>query len=137
MNDLDLKITSPSGLVYYGNNFADGNSITGIVSDSLNNVERFRVDSAEIGVWSVEVGHAGGNLQDYAIVMTGEISETILPDLTVFANSLSTSVDSPLQGDTFLIEAQWKNQAAGPTGSYSVLIEDITENTVISVQSKT
>ena len=137
MNDLDLKITSPSGLVYYGNNFADGNSITGIVSDSLNNVERFRVDSAEIGVWSVEVGHAGGNLQDYAIVMTGEISETILPDLTVFANSLSTSVGSPLQGDTFLIEAQWKNQAAGPTGSYSVLIEDITENTVIFEQSKT
>ena len=97
----------------------------------MNNVERFRVDSAEIGVWSVEVGHAGGNLQDYAIVMTGEISETILPDLTVFANSLSTSVDSPLQGDTFLIQAQWKNQAAGPTGSYSVLIEDITENTCL------
>ena len=137
LNDLDLKITSPSGIVYYGNNFVNGNSVTGGVGDSLNNVERFRVDTPEIGTWSVEVGHAGGNLQDYAIVMSGQISESIFPDLTVFTNSLSTSVESPLQGDTFLIEAQWKNQAAGPTGSYSVLIEDITENTIILEQSKT
>ena len=137
MNDLDLKITSPSGIVYYGNNFANGYSVGGGIADSLNNVERFRIASAEIGTWSVEVGHAGGNLQDYAIVMSGAIIETVLPDLTVFTNSLSTSVESPLQGDTFLIQAQWKNQAAGPTGSYSVLIEDITENIVIFEQSKT
>ena len=137
MNDLDLKITSPSGIVYYGNNFANGYSVAGGIADSLNNVERFRIDSPEIGTWSVEVGHAGGNLQDYAIVMSGQIIETVFPDLTVFTNSLSTSVESPLQGDTFLIEAKWKNQAAGPTGSYSVLIEDITENTIIFEQSKT
>ena len=137
LNDLDLIVTSPSGLVYYGNNFHSGNSVTGGAKDSLNNVERFRLENSEIGTWSIEVGHAGGNLQDFSIVMTGEINEIILPDLTVFTNSLSTSVESPLQGDTFLIEAQWKNQAAGPSGSYSVLIEDITENSVIFEQSRT
>jgi len=137
LNDLDLKITSPSGIVYYGNNFVNGYSTPGGEEDSLNNVERFRIDEPDIGTWSVEVGHAGGSLQDYAIVMSGSIIETVLPDLTTFVNSLSTSVESPLQGDTFLISAQWKNQAAGPTGAYSVTIEDITDGTTILEQSKT
>ena len=65
--------------------------------------------------------------------MTGDISETIIPDLTVLPNSLTTSVASPLQGDTFLIEAQWKNQASGPTGEYSVLIEDVTDLSLIHI----
>jgi len=136
VNDLDLVVTSPSGEIYYGNNFINGFSIIGGVKDNLNNVERVRLDLPEIGTWSVEIGHSGGYLQDYVLVLTGDISETVLPDLTVFPNSLTTSVESPLQGDTFLIEAQWKNQASGPTGSYSVLVEDLTDNSVIFSQVK-
>ena len=137
VNDLNLIVTSPSGEKYYGNNFINGFSSVGGSLDDLNNVERIKLDLPEIGIWSIEVGHAGGFLQDYAIVITGDISEVSLPDLTVLPNSLTTSVESPLQGDTFLIEAQWKNQAPGPTGAYSILIEDITDNTVILEQAKT
>ena len=137
VNDLDLIVTSPSGEIYYGNNFMNGFSVKDGYSDDLNNVERIRLALPESGTWSIEVGHAGGYLQDYAIVLTGDLMETLLPDLTILSNSLTTSVESPLQGDTFLIEAQWKNQAAGPTGDYSVLIEDITENSVIFEQEKT
>ena len=142
VNDLDLIVTSPSGETYYGNNFMNGFSFgsggsSGAVADNLNNVERVRLDLPLVGTWSIEIGHSGGYLQDYAVVITGDISERIEPDLTIIPNTLTTSVESPLQGDTFLIEAQWKNQAAGPTGSYSVLIEDITDNTVILEQVKT
>ena len=137
INDLDLTVTSPNGDTYYGNNFINGYSSLGGESDKLNNVERFKLDLPEVGTWSVEVGHSGGYLQEYAVVMTGDISETIIPDLTVLPNSLTTSVASPLQGDTFLIEAQWKNQASGPTGEYSVLIEDVTDNSIIFEQEKT
>ena len=137
VNDLDLIVTSPSGEIYYGNNFINGISTIGGVQDDLNNVERVRLNLPEIGTWSVEIGHSGGYLQDYVLVITGDVTETVLPDLTVLPNSLSTSVESPLQGDTFLIEAQWKNQASGPTGSYTVLIEDLTDNSVIFSQLKT
>ena len=137
VNDLDLIVKSPSGEIYYGNNFINGFSAIGGSSDELNNVERFKSALPEVGTWSVEVGHSGGYLQEYAIVLTGDILETVLPDLTVLANSLSTSVESPLQGDTFLIEAQWKNQAAGPSGDYSILIEDITDGNIILEQQKT
>ena len=137
VNDLDLIVTSPSGEIYYGNNFINGVSAIGGSSDDLNNVERFKSILPEVGTWSVEVGHSGGFLQEYAIVFTGDIIETVLPDLTVLANSLSTSVESPLQGDTFLIEAKWKNQAAGSSGDYSILIEDITDGDIILEQEKT
>tara|TARA_B100000029_G_scaffold139987_1_gene135130 strand:- start:623 stop:3325 length:2703 start_codon:yes stop_codon:yes gene_type:complete len=77
------------------------------------------------------VGHAGGSIQNYAIVLTGLASETQSPDLTVFSDSLSTSITSPLQGDTLLIEAVWKNQAAAPTGTYSIEVKDLTAGTTI------
>ncbi len=137
VNDLNLIVTSPSGDIYYGNNFMNGFSAKDGSPDYLNNVERIRLSLPESGTWSIEVGHAGGYLQNYAIVLTGDLTETLLPDLTIIPNSLTTSVESPLQGDTFLIEAQWKNQAAGPTGDYSILIEDITDNSVILEQEKT
>ena len=136
VNDLDLRVTSPNGIVYVGNSFSNGFSAPGGGSeDRLNNVERIRLPTnngdSGIGTWTVEVGHAGGTLQDYAIVLTGLATELEQSDLTVFEGSLSSSVESPLQGDTLLIEAAWKNQAAAPTGTYSVEIEDITDGIVM------
>jgi uncharacterized membrane protein len=132
VNDLDLRVVSPDGTVYLANNFISGFSSSGGSEDRLNNVERVRIPTGSTsGSWSVIVGHAGGSVQDYAIVLTGLASETQSPDLTVFPNSLSTSVANPLQGDTLLIEAVWKNQAAAPTGTYSIEIKDLTAGTVI------
>ena len=132
VNNLDLRAVSPEGTVYLGNNFVSGFSATGGSEDSLNNVERIRIPTgSSSGTWSIIVGHAGGAVQNYAIVLTGLASETQSPDLTVFSDSLSTSVASPLQGDTLLIEAAWKNQAAAPSGTYSIEVKDLTSGNTI------
>ncbi len=57
INDLTLKVTSPSGAVYYGNNgLTDGNfSTPGGSANDLDNVENVFVESPEGGVWTVEV----------------------------------------------------------------------------------
>jgi subtilisin family serine protease len=71
VNDLDLRAISPEGTVYIANQFSNGFSVSGGSEDRLNNVERVRLPSSTSGTWTVEVGHAGGALQDYAIVLSG------------------------------------------------------------------
>ena len=122
VNDLDLRVVSPDGTVYLANNFISGLP-SGGSEDRLNN-ERSVFQPALLPGLGRIVGmqevHA-----DYAIVLTG-LQRDPESDLTVFPNSLSTSVANPLQGDTLLIEAVWKNQAAAPTGTYSIEIKDLT-----------
>ncbi|MFI4883035.1 MAG: S8 family serine peptidase [Phycisphaerales bacterium JB064] len=57
INDLTLRVTSPSGVVYYGNNgLTDGNfSTPGGSANDLDNVENVFVQSPEGGVWTVEI----------------------------------------------------------------------------------
>jgi len=136
VNDLDLKATSPDGTVYIANQFSNGFSVLGGSEDRLNNVERVRLASGTSGTWTVEVGHAGGTSQDYAIVVSAAATELAQADLAVFGGSLSSSVESPLQGDTLLVEAAWKNQAAAGTGTYSIEIEDLTQGTVIHTSQR-
>jgi len=132
VNDLDLIITSPDGTTYLGNNFVSGFSDQGGSPDRLNNVERIRLPSAQSGVWTVEIGHAGGFLQDFSLVFSANASEIqSFPDLTVVQNSISPSDLSPLQGDTILIQMSWSNQAAASTGQYSIVLEDLTSGTTI------
>jgi len=136
VNDLDLRATSPDGTVYIANQFSNGFSISGGSEDRLNNVERVRLPSSISGIWTVEVGHAGGTLQDYAIVLSGVATELEQADLSVFEGSLSSSVESPLQGDTFLVEAAWKNQATADTGTYSIEVEDLTAGSMIHTSQR-
>ena len=73
LNDLDLIVTSPSGVMYYGNN---------ITADEFNPVERVLVPEAEMGEWTVVVvAHelAVGPSQDYSIVITlnGVVDESL------------------------------------------------------------
>tara|TARA_B100000686_G_scaffold127433_2_gene134705 strand:+ start:4930 stop:9690 length:4761 start_codon:yes stop_codon:yes gene_type:complete len=137
VNDLDLKVISPTGTVYLGNNFASGFSTSGGTEDRLNNIERIRIPAgAPSGTWSIIVGHAGGSLQNFAMVFSGLGNEVSHPDLSVFDGSLSTSIDNPLQGDTILIEAAWKNQAAASTGTYSIEVEDLTAGTIIHTSTR-
>ena len=140
VNDLDLKLTAPNGSVYIGNSFSGGFSIMGSGNeDRLNNVERIRLPSGTsdiIETWTVEVGHAGGYLQDYSLVITASASEVEKADLAVFEGSLTTSIESPLQGDTLLIEAAWGNRASAPTGSYNIEIEDLTTGNIIHTSTR-
>jgi hypothetical protein len=83
INDLDLKATSPSGTVYWGNNgLLEGNwSVPGGVPNTLDTVENVFVQSPEAGVWSIEViassVNADSHLEtaaldvDYALVVSG------------------------------------------------------------------
>lgn len=57
INDLSLRVTSPSSTVYWGNNglAADNVSTSGGVSNDLDTVENVFVTNPEAGTWTVEV----------------------------------------------------------------------------------
>ena len=126
VNDLDLSVTSPDGTIYLGNEFISGFSAPGNSVDSLNNLERVKIEDASVGTWTVRVGNSGGDTQGYSLVLSAIATEINEADLTVFDGSISTSVENPLQGDTILIEAAWGNQATATASSYDVEIHDMT-----------
>ena len=135
VNNLDLVVTSPTGEVYRGNNFANGISQTAGPSDQLNNLERVRLPSSQSGLWSIQVGHAGGFVQDFSLVLSAVAEERQEADLTVVPNSIFTSESSPLKGDTISMQLSWINQASAPTGEYSISLQDITDGSEIGVYS--
>lgn len=83
INDLHLKVTSPSGKVYWGNyGLQVGNvSLEGGQADVLNNVENVFIDKPETGKWTVEVIANEVNMDnhvetaevdmDFALVVSG------------------------------------------------------------------
>ncbi len=83
INDLDLQVTSPSGIVYWGNNgLREGLwSTEGGDPDPLDTVENVFVQNPEVGLWSVTVIAREINQDshpetpeidaDYALVVSG------------------------------------------------------------------
>ncbi len=84
INDLSLKVTSPTGTVYWGNNGLSGSgqwSTSGGVANTLDTVENVYIQSPAAGNWTVEV--IGSQIvadshtetpamdADYALVVTG------------------------------------------------------------------
>ncbi len=55
INDFDLRVVGPDGLVYTGNGMANGASIPGAGADTLNNVEVVRLPEPLPGVYTVTV----------------------------------------------------------------------------------
>lgn len=55
VNNLDLLVVSPGGTEYKGNVYSGGQSLPGGIFDTLNVEECVRVNSPEIGVWTVKV----------------------------------------------------------------------------------
>ncbi len=88
INNLSLKLTSPSNVVYWGNYGLKNNnwSDSGGNADNLNNVENAFVMEPELGLWKIEViadeiiqdGHleTQGIDADYALVATGGYIDT-------------------------------------------------------------
>ena len=135
VNNLDLVVTSPTGEVYNGNNFANGFSQSSGPNDHLNNLERVRLPSSQSGIWTIQVGHAGGFSQDFSLVLSANAEERQESDLTVVPNSIFSSENSPLKGDTISMQLSWINQAAAPTGEYSISLQDITDGSEIGTYS--
>lgn len=86
INDLTLKVTSPGGTVYWGNNgLLDGNASTpGGVANEIDTVENVFIPNPEGGAWTVEVIATEINEDshvetpaldaDFALVVTGAVS---------------------------------------------------------------
>lgn len=70
VNDLDLIVTDPDGVVLYGNG---GNS-----GDRTNNVEGLVIESPKVGTYSIEVKahQVAMGSQEYALVVSGAIEES-------------------------------------------------------------
>jgi len=90
MNNLDLRVTSPLSVVYYGNNGLDNNTWStpgtgpnrwsyptpyGSYRDDLNNVENVFIPNPFPGIWTIEVLGRSGDMQpgfqDFSIVASG------------------------------------------------------------------
>ncbi|MGE4650641.1 MAG: S8 family serine peptidase, partial [Myxococcota bacterium] len=116
INDLSLRITSPSGQVYWGNNGLDsGNwSQPGGVSNQLDTVENVFIETPEAGTWEIDVlgdeivedGHVGTPEMDavYSLVASGGSRAAALvpsassPALLVLASALLASASRFLGG---------------------------------------
>ncbi len=73
INDLSLRVTSPSATVYWGNNglTADNYSTSGGSSNTIDTVENVFVQNPEAGTWTIEV--IGDEIVEDAHVETGAI----------------------------------------------------------------
>jgi subtilisin family serine protease len=94
VNDLDVKITSPSGTVYYGNDFSQPYDTS---YDRVNNVENIYINNPEIGNYTVEV--KGYNVpqgpQPFALFSSGDFGTAAVDD-----EDPTCSITSPNNGAT-------------------------------------
>jgi len=100
INDLALKVISPTGTVYYGNNglldgvwsTPDGNP------DTKNTVECVFVENPEPGAWTVEV-HADEIIQDSHIETPGLDADYALVVSPVMEGPYPPEINGPTEGD--------------------------------------
>ncbi|MCG8699896.1 MAG: T9SS type A sorting domain-containing protein, partial [Bacteroidales bacterium] len=126
VNDITLKVTSPSGTVYWGNyGLNKGNwSVSGGTADHINVVENVFIENAEKGVWKVEVlgdeivadSHKETSKMDadYALVAT-TVKSNVVVNPPVAPTNLSITVKSCKE-----ISLKWKDVASNET-SYQVV----------------
>ena len=112
VNNLNLLVTTPSGVEYKGNEFSQGRSIQGGTHDSLNNVEVVLVDSAEMGLWTVKVtdaAHSGSKSQPFAVAVSGVGVNDLRPDPAPILASFNTDISIPQVGDDVVVEIEISN----------------------------
>ena len=102
VNDLDLEVLTPGGILILGNVFSGGFSSTGGTKDDRNNVEQVHIDTPEIGSWTVRIRGAAVNsgTQGYSIIASGNIqlappdcNSNGVPDETDISSGTSTDCD--------------------------------------------
>jgi subtilisin-like proprotein convertase family protein len=85
INDLDLEVMDPNGVVYLGNVFdtSAGVSITGGSPDPRNNLEQVHLPSPPAGAWQVTVRGMAVNQdsQGFALVASGDVAPVLGPAL--------------------------------------------------------
>ncbi len=86
VNNLDLRVTSPTGTVYLGNVYSGGQSTPGGSADTRNVEECVRRNVPEIGNWTIRVTGTNvpqGTNQPYALVVTGGLGPVTSPVLHI------------------------------------------------------
>ena len=134
VNNLNLKVISPDGTEYWGNNFANGRSIQGGSADTVNNLEVFLVDSAQKGIWEIQVidgNHAGSSSQMFALAVAGQGVNDLRPDPMVVPNELSFDVSIPQVGEEVEIDSRIQNAGNVKVDSLevSLVVDDVTIDT--------
>jgi hypothetical protein len=109
VNDLDLAVYSPTGTQYKGNVYSGGHSATGGNYDSLNVEECTRINSPEVGTWSIMVRarNVPQGPQPFALAAIGELGEEELHDVT--ATTILAPSDSVDSGVTVTPMARVRN----------------------------
>ncbi len=118
VNNLNLTVTSPGGTVYRGNVFSGGWSQAGGSADNVNNVENVYVQSAESGVWTVEVSGFNvpmGGTQPFALVVDAQFGgqPDSAPSVTLVAPAEGATVSGQV---SVQITADDDNDPAGSAG---------------------
>lgn len=140
VNDLDVTLISPSGDEWHGNVFSNGFSVTGGAADTVNNVERIRIDAGTLpdlsGDWTVQIDHKEGSSQRFGLVVTAVASPTPQSDLAVFNESIVLSSVEPLLNDLISIRLAWVNQGTSTTPGFDILVEDLTTNETLTTSTR-
>lgn len=128
VNDLDLRVISPSASSYWGNNYVAGQSSTGGTYDSLNTAENFRLNAPGIGTWTAWVRGrtvpTGAN-QPYAIVITGDVSNLLIgikeEKSASYVPSSSFNINSTLVKNSINFSFQIAKSSKVETNLYNIL----------------
>jgi hypothetical protein len=91
VNDLDLEVSGPGGVLYKGNVFGRGWSVTGGLRDNTNNLENVFVQSPAAGTWTVTVRafNVPQGPQPFALVTAGQLSTA--PPVTISIGDVSVA----------------------------------------------
>jgi hypothetical protein len=88
VNNLNLRMITPNGTTYLGNNFQAGVSVTGNSPDITNNVEGIQLNHPEVGEYQIEVVStelSSTNL-GFALVTGIDLDNSVTPRVAVFGD---------------------------------------------------
>ncbi len=94
-NDLDLRVTGPTGTLWLGNVFSGGVSAAGGAADRRNTLEQVLLASPAAGTYTVTARsfNVPNGPQPFALVVTGNAVEgTPPPPVTVFFDNFETAL---------------------------------------------
>ena len=132
INDLSLRVTSPGGTVYWGNNGLNSSnwSTSGGSSNTVDTVENVFIENAQVGTWTIEVlgdeivqdAHVetGATDADYALVVTLDDGVVVTPTPTTSPTPVTpTATNTPLPGNQVFFDDFESNQGwtTNPNGS--------------------
>lgn len=123
VNNLDLQVTGPNGVVYRGNQYSGGQSQPNPTSWDNRNVEEcVRRHVPEIGRWTIRVNGTNipqGTRQPFALVVTGGLGEEAVPALVLSGFRLEDPAPGNNNGrldpgETVFLTDTIRNQSAQP-----------------------